>query len=144
MREQVEEKIAEFIENQRRIFEIDLGEQAISSNLKSALEPVFREWDLDCEYNRNQEAVKRLTYAVSLGGEAEERDVVPDIIVHKRHTQENYLAIEVKKTTNRESSFKDLNKLRAFKEQLGYTEALFVRFKAGSAGVGLHEIQWVE
>ena len=57
-------------------------------------------------------------------------------------TNDNLLAVEIKKSTNQEASFKDLAKLTAFRKQLGYQNSLFVRFLTGENDVGFVEIDW--
>ncbi|OOE38430.1 hypothetical protein BZG06_16250, partial [Salinivibrio kushneri] len=121
----------EFVNEQAQLLKNDASEQAISHQLAMKLAPHFFNWHVDCEYNRKMEVVKRLIYAVSPTGEACERNVVPDIIIHKRMTAENLLAVEIKKSTNQEHSFKDQAKLTAFRDQLGYQNSLFIRFLSG-------------
>ena len=137
----IEKALNEFVEEQGQILVNDASEQAISHQLAMKLAQLFNGWDVDCEYNRNGEDIKRLIYAISPDGSASERNVVPDIIIHHRMTDNNLLAIEIKKSTNQESNFKDLAKLTAFKEQLGYQNTLFVRFKTGAAVASIQEMQ---
>ena len=132
----------EFLTEQAQLLRNDASEQAISHQLAMKLAPNFPNWDIDCEYNRRMDVVKRLIYAVSPTGEVCERNVVPDIIIHRRMTNDNLLAIEIKKSTNQELSFKDLAKLAAFREQLGYQHSLFIRFNTGVSGVGIAELDW--
>ncbi|TDS96543.1 hypothetical protein EDF78_10256 [Rahnella sp. BIGb0236] len=134
--------LGEFVAEQRLLLQNDASEQAISHHLAIKLAQSFPTWNIDCEYNRNMEVVKRLVYAVSPTGEALERNVVPDIIIHRRMTNENLLAIEIKKSTNREDSFKDLSKLAAFRGQLGYQNSLFIRFLTGVSDTGIIEVDW--
>lgn len=86
---------------------------------------------MDCEYNRDQDAIKTLNYALSESGDIEERNDIPDIIVHRRKTNDNLLAIEVKKISNRENRFKDESKLKDFRMQFGYKYTLFVDLETG-------------
>ncbi len=58
-------------------------------------------------------------------------------------THDDLLVLEVKKSTNPESSQKDLAKLQAFKDQLGYRNALFVRFLTGETQPGIQDLVWV-
>tara|TARA_Y100001970_G_scaffold113089_1_gene141107 strand:+ start:161 stop:601 length:441 start_codon:yes stop_codon:yes gene_type:complete len=132
----------EFVSEQAQLLENDASEQAISHQLAMKLCPHFPDWHVDCEYNRKMEAVKRLIYAVSPNGDACERNVVPDIIIHRRMTAENLLAVEIKKSTNQEHSFKDLAKLTAFRDQLGYQNSLFIRFLTGENSAGIGELDW--
>lgn len=57
-------------------------------------------------------------------------------------TTDNLLAVEIKKSTNQEHSFKDLAKLAAFRDQLGYQNSLFIRFRTGTNEAGLVELDW--
>ncbi len=63
--------------------------------------------------------------------ETKKINVVPDIIIHRRKTRENLLAIEVK-TSNVPGKIKfDHEKLRAYREDktLRYRFTLFIRFQ---------------
>ena len=138
----IEELLSEFVAEQHELFENDASEQSISHQMAMKLAARFPDWHVDCEYNRDGNDVKKLMYALRDNGPVNSRNVVPDIIVHKRMTTNNLLAIEVKKSTNVENSFKDLAKLNAFKGQLHYQHTLFVRFLAGSDGTGIAEAVW--
>jgi len=138
----IEELLREFVVEQQDLFLNDVSEQAISHHLATKLASCFSGWHVDCEYNRNGNDVKKLMYALSDHGRVTSRNVVPDIIIHKRMTPVNLLAIEVKKSTNIENSFKDLAKLEAFKVQLLYQHTLFVRFLAGAHGTGVADVVW--
>jgi hypothetical protein len=78
-----------------------------------------------CEYNRNHDDPKRLKLRPEAvrTNDTQAQTVFPDIIVHKRHTDENLLVIEVKKSTNNQRDDYDLRKLRAFQQQLRYKYA---------------------
>jgi hypothetical protein len=139
----LEPLLHEFVTEQHQLLANDSSEQAISHQLAIKLAGAFSGWHVDCEYNRDMEKIKRLIYAISPDGSASERNVVPDIIIHRRMTNDNLIAIEVKKSTNQEQSFKDLSKLKAFREQLGYQHTLFVRFLTGSESTGIAEHEFV-
>jgi len=123
----------------------DVNERTITHKLAQYLEPEFPEWDVDCEYNRNHDKTKRLKYLpgklVSLNN-TDGTSVFPDIIVHKRMTDENYVVIEVKKSTSNESPAFDQQKLLAFKIELHYRFAVFVRIATGSEEMTA-TVEWV-
>lgn len=121
----------------------NVGEQAITHRLAVHLSLALPDWHVDCEYNRDMETVKRLKFALSDDGDVSERAVVPDIIVHHRETTDNLLVIEVKKSTNPEPDEVDLQKLKAFREQLGYEHAVFFRFAAGDQDPRVVMEKWV-
>ncbi len=139
----VEKIVSSFLAKEAILLIQDNAERAITHRLAVMLEKSFAEWDVDCEYNRSQHEVKRLMYAISSEHSVEERDVIPDIIIHKRNTRRNLLVIEVKKSTNPETNDRDLAKLRAFKEEHGYRNALFVRFLTGAETPDIQQMEWV-
>lgn len=76
----------------------------------------FREYNLDCEYNKNMYEPKRLT--------EEERGKRPDIILHKRlSNNDNMLILEFKSSreNHRQDNLinDDYNKLKRFTQQNG-------------------------
>ncbi|MBT3022050.1 MAG: hypothetical protein KUF77_09780 [Candidatus Thiodiazotropha sp. (ex Lucina aurantia)] len=143
IREKVEKIVTAFVTEEVELLMNNSSEQAITHRLAVMLERDFNDWNVDCEYNRDQNTIKRLRYAISADRPIEERDVVPDIIVHQRMTENNLLVIEVKKSTNPEPDVKDLAKLHAFREQLGYKNALFIRFLVGADEPNVQRMEWV-
>ena len=138
----IQQLLNEFVIEQRLLLQNDVSEQAIAHQLAMRFSQNFHGWNIDCEYNRSMDVIKKLIYAVSPTGETCERNVVPDIIIHRRMTDDNLLAVEIKKSTNRESSFKDLSKLSAFRDQLGYQHSLFIRFLTGVNDARIIELDW--
>jgi hypothetical protein len=128
------------ISRDTHLLKIDVNERSITHKLALYLQDGFKGWDVDCEYNRNRYDSKKLIigHDVHLTAETTQTDdeqgktVYPDIIVHHRGTDQNLLVVEVKKTTSHVSRNFDLNKLREYKHQLGYSYALFLNFFTGS------------
>ncbi len=118
------------------LLRIDGNERSITHRLAMYLQDEFEGWDVDCEYNRDHHSpdhVKRLqSYTDPIrADDSDAKTVFPDIIIHHRGKTDNLLVIEVKKSTNQESDERDEQKLQAFKEQLAYRYALFLRFNTG-------------
>jgi len=122
----------------------DINERTISHKLACYLsDELPPDWDIDSEYNRNHDNVKRLNLNVErvTKNDTSGKTVFPDIIVHKRDTDENLLVIEIKKNANIEGKRRDLNKINSFIEELKYEYGLFIDFRTGDqAGVG--ELVW--
>ncbi len=60
-------------------------------------------------------------------------------------SKENYIVIEVKKTTNKKPDKCDIQKLEAFKNELGYQHGLFIRFITGSTDdIGVKTYEWID
>jgi len=123
---------------------LDINERTISHRLAFYLETHFPGWNVDCEYNRDHEDVKRLNIKRRnvMSDDTQATTVFPDIIVHRRGTDQNLLVIEMKKTTSQESDDYDYGKLLAFKKQLGYKFAVFLKIGTDS-NAGIYRIEWV-
>ena len=132
--------IGRLFEADIQLFQVDANERTIAQRLAVYIAEEFPGWNVHCEYNRNREEIKRMSYARF--GEYRMHNVVPDIIVHRAGTSENLLVIELKKTTNHETDAIDIGKIQAYKEQLGYSAAAFFRLRAGSDGIGIENEYW--
>jgi hypothetical protein len=51
--------------------------------------------------------------------------------------------MELKKSTNREPDDRDLMKLRAYTEHLGYTHGVFIRFLVSAEAPGVERAEFV-
>ncbi|MEW6416595.1 MAG: hypothetical protein AB1480_00525 [Nitrospirota bacterium] len=104
------------LRNDKFLITNDTNERTITHKLAEYLQQEFSEWNVDCEYNRHGEEIKKID--IPKDGinwdDIEQRTVFPDIIVHKRNTNKNIVIIEVKKSTNSISRAFDENKLKAF------------------------------
>lgn len=140
----ISEALHTLLERDADILRTDTNERTISHKLAGYLEPFFDDWNVDCEYNRNHGDPKRLEIPQrnARNDDTQARAVFPDIIVHKRGTDKNLLVIEMKKTTSRESDDFDLRKLRAFRDQLGYKFAVFIKVRT-DAEPTIETINWV-
>jgi len=90
-------------------------EENLVSHLSRHLEKYFPEWTVDNEVEKNNERQR------------------PDIIVHKRETNNNLFAIEVKKNDNLNAIKEDIKKLENV--MLGnyhYEDAIFIGFNIGN------------
>lgn len=95
-------------EHDRHLLTTDVNERSITHHLANHLQQEFQNWNVDVEYNRDDRDIKRLSIPIELSGEAAENNVsrkdtnavtvYPDIIVHRRGTNDNnLLVVEVKK-----------------------------------------------
>ena len=115
----------------------NVSEQTIAAKIAQYLQSHFPTHDVDVEYNKMGIAPKKVTWSEKLD------EVYPDIIVHIRVTKTNVLAIELKKDSNREKKNKDILKLRAYRRELGYIHALFLRLGVGEKAGTVSECEWV-
>lgn len=132
----VESCIRQLSVHDRTLLEVDINERALSGQLAVYLSHCCQEWDVDVEYNRDRYEVKRVSGPTI---------VIPDIIIHRRNTGENLLAIEIKKTSNvnEHNRQDDRWKLERLREEYGYRYVLFLEI-----GVGTHtnemELDWLD
>lgn len=122
----------------------DANERSISHRLAIYIETHFPSWNVDCEYNRSHDDPKRLNIPSrdTSSDDLHARTVYPDIIVHRRNTDDNLLVVEIKKTTSIEDDGYDLGKLRAFKSELGYEFAVFIKLQTDGQS-GYEELRFI-
>jgi len=135
--------------NDNYLLKNDVNERSITHKLATYMERTFgKNYDIDCEYNRNIGDLKKITMLKSKWHELinpvainedeifseilVEKTVFPDIIVHKRgESGSNLLIIEVKKSTSSVSEDFDIEKLKCYTEpnnNLNYKYGVFIRF----------------
>ncbi|WP_234775367.1 hypothetical protein [Paraburkholderia tropica] len=125
---------------------VDVHENTIAAMLRCYLQPRVGNapsdgvyWDVDFDYNRRMATVKTI-HGV--------QKVRPDLIVHRRNTDYNHLAIELKKGASDEPDAVDIMHLKAYRQPLealglGYRHALFLRFGVGEDAGTVSCVQWV-
>lgn len=131
IRKLIERAYKMLIEKDGYLLKVDANERSITHRLAIHLESVFPGYNVDCEYNRNGIDPKIL---INFKKETNSDDtsgktVYPDIIIHHRGENSNFIVIEAKKISNRDDS--DKEKLVIYKKELSYKYAYFVRFPIG-------------
>lgn len=109
------------IRHDQYLLDVDASERSLTHKLAEYIQREFLAWDVDCEYNRDGHEVKML-----------DGPVLPDVVVHRRGTKDNFVVIEAKKSSTVDAS-NDIDKLVRFKSELGYEVAIAVTFPVGSA-----------
>lgn len=137
--EEIKEKIDRVIEliltKDRKLFELNSSERSISNKFATYLYPEFPEWEIDCEYNRYMNTIKKLKK------KGKDEQIYPDIIIHQRESKKNLLVIEIKKSppyslTNQKVK-EDLERLqkmtsdKKYKYQFGLFILFFVKEYTG-------------
>ena len=140
--------VDELIQSDRYLLEVDASERSISHHLAVYLAGQVPKFNVDCEYNRDGFNPKslylgELPYTDALEDEAV--TVFPDIIVHRRGSNEdNLLALEMKKANARRDAEFDRRKLRAFRAQLHYRHAVHLVIGIDVEGHPFHTVEWIE
>ena len=101
------------------LLKVNVYEPTISHRIAVYLGNLFREMNVDCEYNRELLNAKKTTAGDKIR---------PDIIIHKRLTPNNCVIIEVKKSgRSSQKSIADIKKLEnAINSNLGYDLGVFI------------------
>ena len=130
----------------KKLFEINVNERSITHRLALYLQDLYQDWNVDCEYNRDKHDPKELELPdlEPNNKDTDAQTVFPDIIIHKRCSDKNYLVIEAKKTSSSVSKDTDIKKLKAFRNQLGYKYALFIEFSVNPNEPGINALEWVD
>jgi 5S rRNA maturation endonuclease (ribonuclease M5) len=139
--DKIKNAISQLLNADRILLDEDNSERSITHKLAEHLQCEFKDFDVDCEYNRDaksQDGIKRIgeledEFAKCLGKRrVKERRVYPDIIIHERRSRDqNRCIIEVKKTTSRQKDCYDLLKLRCYTGGfLGYQLGVFIKLIA--------------
>lgn len=77
--------IETFVESEHELFTVDVNERSLSARLAIHLQHRFPEWDVDCEYNRLGDRIKRLPQpGETRTDDPQGRTIYPDIIAHRR------------------------------------------------------------
>jgi hypothetical protein len=106
--------LRKFYEQERVLFDEDLGERTITHRFAVCLEKQFSGWAVDCDYDRLGERTLRLPRGSIVSTDDHlGKSIYPDIVVHRREIPNNLLAVEIRKATNHTPLDHDQHKLRA-------------------------------
>lgn len=93
----IERAISIFRTRDLMLLRLDANERSMTHKLAEYLQREFRNWTVDCEYNRLGDETKRMSRDrndLVPKGDTNAQTVYPDIIVHRRNSKENLLVIE--------------------------------------------------
>lgn len=128
------------VKNDLYLFEVWINERSLTHRLAVYLEELFPDYHVDCEYNRNinenweficKKLPPTILEKIVTTRNTDGVSVFPDIIIHTRWTDNNYVVIEAKKDTDsrkEEWRNEDILKLRAYKNEFWYKYGYFLEF----------------
>lgn len=126
IRRALKNAVEEMLTNDWDLVALGCHEQSLAHRIAVYLERHFPGYHTDCEYNRRKHFIK--DYPAEKG--RARKKMRPDIIVHRRNSVRNVLAVEMKANSNNSSS-NDPQKLKAL-----YSDAEYL-YK-GTAFVRIH------
>jgi len=143
IRKKLDQAIEVLIQRHGQLLELDVNERAIAHKLAEVIGKEFLDYDVDCEYNRHYDKVKRvkLSYQTKMTKSTHATRVFPDIVVHKRNSDDNLLVVEIKKVENssQKEDESDRKKLRAFlRPPYNYQYGLFLKISLS----GEYRAEW--
>jgi hypothetical protein len=151
LRAALDKALAELCANHAHLFSVDANERSITHWLAAILARLLPGLDVDCEYNRSGELPKRLRRNGGQHVSADDSDaqsVYPDVIVHRRGPDANFLVIEAKKTTRARAVIDDIEKLKGYTEPasaggLGYRCGALVVFETNRGSAEARVQKWL-
>lgn len=155
-RENFDKALENLIEHDYQLLQRNLSERSIAHKLAFYLTSLFAEYHVDCEYNGDidSEGLRKILdiprevmeeLAVRSINENDTYNIFPDIIIHKRETnQKNHLVVEMKKKNSYHKLKEyDFIKLKAFTKQYRYNLGIFLELKTGDE-YGLSELRYFQ
>lgn len=142
----LEQALETFHAAEMHLLRTDASERSMTHRLALHLTPLFPDFDVDCEYNRDGFNVKRLALHERpvQDDDTEAVTVFPDIVVHRRgHNDANLLVIEVKKASSAVNADYDMLKLEAFKGELKYRHAVHLTLGLDGDGAPATRMTWL-
>lgn len=125
------ESIEELFRNDKLLLDADVNERSLTHKLAEYLQRHYSGWNVDCEYNRKITETKCLDPETIESNDIKGTTIYPDIIVHKRMSDENLLVIEVKKEKNKSNTDNDKVKLKCLTKKdgsFGYDYGFYLVF----------------
>ncbi|RWA81301.1 MAG: hypothetical protein EOQ30_19180 [Mesorhizobium sp.] len=102
-----------------RLGQFDTRERAVMGRLARFMAPHYDGWDIDTDHERRGDDPKYLD--ILPNGQAGQKPIIPDIIVHKLGVKDNLLVVELKLSDNHDIAL-DLWKLTHMTRQNGLYE----------------------
>jgi hypothetical protein len=127
--------IDSLLRNDTKLLSLNVHERTVTQQLATYMQGKFPGWQVDCDYSRLGDEVKRLRLRDGIV------PVVSNIVARVRDSEENLLVIEAKKDDVPRVEDGDYERLEAFKDQLGYKYAIFLKLVTGKTpGI---EVIWI-
>ena len=128
VKKHVDKALKRFLKKELFLLRNNLNERTISHKLAEYLQEEFPDWNVDCEYNKKFEKIKKLRPKTIRSDDDDAKTVYPDIIIHHRNTDDNLLIIEIKKNASKSDKENDIDKIKGFIEEYKYSYGLFIDF----------------
>lgn len=147
LQNKVKVALKKFLSEDKFLLKKNLNERTITHKLAEYLQKEFSHWNVDIEYNRNIDKVKKLHVHgtnETTWGNSDAQTIFPDIIIHNRgNNKNNLLIIEAKKSNNPDQGNFDKEKLiELAKSPFLYKFGLFILFSIEPNSNRKHQLDW--
>lgn len=112
------------------LIENEVNERSVSHKLAEYLQVQFPGWDVDCEYNKKMLHTKILDGIQQCSEQKTTDRIIPDIIIHKRKTDDNLLVVEIKYEKDDPCDIEKLKKFTSSSGEFKYKLGLFIKFNS--------------
>lgn len=130
IREKLDHAIGALMEQDAALLTQTATERSISFRLAIHLQAVFPDWNVDCEYNVWGTPWRRIKAKhispTSNSADTEACTAYPDIVIHRRGSDEKLMIIELKKSTNKLGRHQDIKKITAYKTEHAFQHAFYL------------------
>lgn len=114
----------------------DVAERATMHRVAHHMEEEFEGWNVDCEYDRNDQVKKSLSGTAGCSQRKMTDEIIPDIIVHHRREtgrENNLLVVELKRNAADDSCDRaKLEGLTSAANNYQYQFGLYINIASGS------------
>lgn len=118
-----------FYEKDIELLELGIQERAISHKFACYLQKYFEKYDVDCEYDKDGSNTKILNGISECSIDRNTDRILPDIIIHKRKSGNNFIVFEIKsKQGATECDIKKLELMTKNDGQFKYSYGFFIKF----------------
>lgn len=141
----LKQALATLVAQDSELLEAEASERSITNRLSWHLQPLFPDWNLDCEFNCWASPWQRKGHMIisTTSAATEARTIFPDLLIHRRRHGDRLAVIEVMLSSQHHTRHRVIKKLRHCQERLACSHALLLEIGVGDQR-GEHEIHTLE
>jgi hypothetical protein len=125
VRRALRQAVTEVLRDHPDLLRRGIAERTITGHIARQLAPAFPTWAVDPEYNRRTVVREGYEETIPKRVGRDRAIIVPDIVVHRRGSPQNLLAVELKRASDARGTHRDRRKLKRLRK-MGYVHAVLV------------------
>lgn len=141
----LKQAVATMARQDAELLEAEASERSVTNRLSWHLQPLFPDWNLDCEFNCWTGPWQRKGHMIvsTTSAATEARTIFPDLMIHRRRKGDRLAVIEVTLSSQRQTRHQVIKKLRHCQARLACSHALLLEVGVGDQ-CGEYEIHTLE